>query len=60
MLNRLLKEELISEKEYSVIRNSIKRKYRNKRVGEIRNMEKTIKYIRTGLSLLFYFLYLFF
>ncbi|TJX60778.1 hypothetical protein E8P77_19570 [Soehngenia saccharolytica] len=27
MLNRLLKEELISEKEHSVIRNSIKRKY---------------------------------
>lgn len=27
MLNRLLKEELISEKEHSTIRNSIKRKY---------------------------------
>lgn len=27
MLNRLLKEELISEKEHSAIRNSIKRKY---------------------------------
>ena len=27
MLNRLLKEELITEKEYSTIRNSIKRKY---------------------------------
>jgi len=27
MLNRLLKEELISEKEHSIIRNSIKRKY---------------------------------
>lgn len=27
MLNRLLKEELISEKEHSTIKNSIKRKY---------------------------------
>lgn len=27
MLNRLLEEELISEKEHSAIRNSIKRKY---------------------------------
>ena len=27
MLNRLLKEELISEKEHSSIRNSIRRKY---------------------------------
>ena len=27
MLNRLLKNELISEKEYSTIRSSIKRKY---------------------------------
>lgn len=27
ILNRLLKEELISEKEHSTIRNSIKRKY---------------------------------
>lgn len=30
MLNQLLKEELISEKEHSVIRNSIKRRYKIK------------------------------